>query len=129
MRSASRMRCSSTAGSVGAAASSSIWWSSSGPVTLAPALFRRFEFYMVRPATHIERLKRALLADFQLALAHEFQRGGKGAGDGGDTLARAGHIAQQIVFQGRPVGDLADHTVENRPGVDQRPDAATLDRY
>lgn len=84
---------------------------------------------MFRTAAHVYRLKGAVLADFELALAHQLQRGGKGAGDCRDALFGRREIPQQIMLHRRPVSDLADHLGQQLTGIGQRPDCAPLDRH
>ncbi len=83
---------------------------------------------LLRSPAHIERLEGGVLADLQLALAYEFQRGGKGAGDCRDALFRRCQITQQVMLQHRPAADVANHARQQFAGIGQGPDSAARDR-
>src|ERR1700761_3093080 len=74
--------------------------------------------------TQIKRRKRALLMQFEMSFANQFERGGKSRRQHGSALRRIGEILDQILVERTPIHRLADEPLQRLARFRQRPDGA-----
>ena len=79
------------------------------------------------PVAQIERRKGLRLANFDDALAHQFETGGKRTGDRRRPFLGACEIVEQEGVERRPVAEAADQAGQNVARLLQRPDGALGD--